>query len=1105
MRSMKAKYRRGSSISRADLAGLKNKVRGAFSLLTERRPSRNPNHHIGSMRRAAQAVNSALSTAKSSLSKDDLLKFETWVENQSRALLSSKATGVAWEVLGILPEKIQPVRLSDALQQSLDAITRQKTQLENFNCQLQSINALIDAEDLFLASEAVEEVIKTHDYSYWAIETKIALLFSTDRATDAKQYIKELSIAATGLNAFHLYHFGMRNESSQSTFRFKNIVKRRIAESNLSPAYQKYALYRSARILGWSGEELAAIISYELLTTKADLLLTSRRVALQILCNPSTFSEREITLCRQILSVIPDDSEPVRNSEGNFVFLSNDLILAVEIAIRQCMSKASVDPVSPNVAKLAKGLAAVFSYSGSEAEEDALKKQCLNYWWRIDAMVIEAAHNIIRIPDIFASSSDLSNNLSHPLNAKCLLVFEHTAADHIAYLQTPQGISLSSDSLWSGMGNATSTEIDCIAVRDAWKALEDFEYTLALKIIQCALFHNVRLLPVLPLERMFGGAEPAKIRSYGTSIDLCNCLHRYTQINIDRKIKTNKRYAIEELIEANNAENLIDLATTVSSAVEDKRNIEYFLASACDVGTIELLGDTDGTIQSLEIRVQLLRLASSISTESSAQLTAEADSITEQLQLDGVLQELDKTKVSVDEESLIPIVAREISGDFERYKKLKPDDSANTSSVEELLISLRQQSASTFQIPKNEADDLLVQMIFTVLDRFIDDPVYGLEAIVGRRIRHGTISDELRGALEQVQLIGHRPRTGVDYKTPNAVRAAVEQCDAAIRAGVNRAFNRFSSSIDNLVAVLRDEVFYSRQPKQAKLRNKRAAVFELQVGILIIAVARDAANIAVSVETFIRELFDTFWFQLSASVERHRPQVGEFIALSLKESFSKLQLELKATGYLDATFLAIIQRASEDLQIRGEFIKDWIRVPKISSEGKTYPLNMVYDAAMAFAKSKRLGFEPESSVNIAENVSLDAHGFPIAFDAVRIAIENIAKHSGLKQNRLDVKIELNSAGDKLCFYFESDMSKESWTRERATKLEAIKDDIRRHAYTDRAKRASESGIAKLATIVMQRGNCRIEFGPEKCNSKFKLYFELSYVAHARLELDEGML
>ncbi|MDD2546141.1 MAG: hypothetical protein PHI55_07640 [Burkholderiaceae bacterium] len=1101
---MKSKIALGSSKIRINLASLKNKVRGAFSLLTERRPSINPSHNINSMRRAAHAVNSALSIAKSSLSKDDLLEFETWVESQSRKLHSPKEIGVAWEVLGVLPEKIQAVRLSYALQQSLDAIIRQKLQLEDFNIQLRNVNLLIDGGDLFKASEAVEKIINTHDYSYWAIETKIALLFSTDRASDAKQYIRDLSVSATGLNAFHLYHFGMRNESSQSTYRFKNIVKRRIADTSLPTAYQYYVLYRSARILGNSSEELAAILSYELLTTKADLFLTSRRVALQIICNPASFSKREIALCRQIVCAISDDLELIKKSEEN-ISLSNDLNLAVEIAIRQCMGSIKEAPVAPHVEKLAKGLAAFFSYSGSEADEDALRKQCLNYWWRFDAMMIESAQSIIRIPEIFAFSSTLENSLSHPINIKCMLVFESASAAYIASLQTPQREDLGSDDLWSKMSNVSSTVIDCIAVRDTWKALEDFEYSMALKLIQCALFKNIRLLPVLPLEIMFGGPDPKKIRSYGASIDLCNCLHRYTQINTDRKVKTNKRYAIEELIEVNNAENLIALATNISSAGEDKRSIEYFLASTCDVGTIELLGDTDGTIESLEIRAQLLRLASSISAESSAQLIAEADSITEQLQLDNVLQELDKTKVSVDEESLIPIVAREISGDFERYKKLKPDDTTNTSSVEELVISLKQQSASAFQIPKNEADDLLVQMIFTVLDRFIEDPVYGLEAIVGRRIRHGTISDELRGALEQVQLIGHRPRTGVDYKTPNAVRAAVENYDAAIRVGVNRAFIRFSSSIDNLVAILRDEVFYSRQPKLVKPRNRRAAVFELQVGFFVIAIARDAANISVSVENFIRELFDTFWFQLSASVERHRPQVGDFIASSLKESFSKLQLELKAAGYLDATFLAKIQRASEDLQLRGEFIKDWIRIPKISSEGKAYPLNMVYDAAMAFAKSKRPGFEPDSIVHIAENVSLDAHGFPIAFDAVLIAIDNIAKHSGLKKNRLDVKIELNTTGDKLCFFFESDMSKESWTRERATKLEAIKDDIRRHAYSDRAKRASESGIAKLATIVMQRGNCLIDFGPEKNNSKFKLYFELSYVAHARIKLDEAML
>ncbi|UJB64356.1 hypothetical protein YS110_06145 [Acidovorax sp. YS12] len=1079
---------------------MKNKVRGAFSLLGKRKPSQNQNHQIIAMRSAARAINAALSIAKSSLPKGELLQFEAWVEAQSKALHSAKETGVAREVLGILPEKIQSAKLIDVLQQSLDALTRQRLSLSEFDAQLRLVNKCIEEGNLAKACEKVDEIIARDGHSYWAIEAKIALLYSIDQAIEAKDYIKDLSIGAAGLNEFYFYHFGMRNESSQSTSRYRSIVKRRIAESTLAPAFKIYALYRSARIVDASSEDLANILSYELLTTKIDLLLTSRRVAIQIICNPSSFSDREIAVARRILSAFPEEKEPVTQSDLTSISLSRDLKFAIDVAIHQCFGKkSSIELERPSAIKLSEGLAAIFSYSGSEADEDALKKECLNYWWRTDAMLIESAQSIIRLPDIYITTASLENNAAHPINSECLAIFENIASAQISSLQVPYGINSASDQRWSSLGHLTRATIDCIAIRDTWKALEDFDYSLALKLIQSAMFHNVRLLPALPLEFMFGGADYDKIRSYGISIDLCNCLHRYTQINIDRKVKTYKRFAIEELVEMAGTDDLQLFAKAVVLAAEDRRNTEYFLANSCDVGTIELLSETDGTIQSLEIRANLLKIASSISQNSSAQLAAEADSIEEQLQLDGVLEELDKTKVSVDEESLIPIVAREISGDFERYKKLKPLNSLSTSSVEELVISLKQQSASTFQIPKNEADDLLVQMIFTVLDRFIEDPVYGLDAIVGRRIRHGTISDELRGALEQVQLIGHRPRTGVDYKTPNAVRSAVEQYDVAVRAGVSRAFNRFSSSIDNLVAILRDEVFYSRQPKLAKAKNRRPAAFELQVGVLVIAVARDVAQVSESVEVFIRELFDTFWFQLSNSVEHHRPQVGEFIATNLKDSFSKLQLDLKAAGYLDAKFSATIQRASEDLQIRGEFIKDWIRVPKISAEGKAYPLNMVYDAAMAFAKSKRPGFEPVTKVSIAENVSLDAHGFPIAFDAVRIAIENIAKHSNLKQNRLSVDINLNPEEDKLCFSFESDMLKDSWTRERATKLEAIKDDIRRKTYTDRAKKASESGIAKLAAIVMQRDNCRIEFGPQESNSIFRLYFELTYVAHARIE------
>lgn len=82
-------------------------------------------------------------------------------------------------------------------------------------------------------------------------------------------------------------------------------------------------------------------------------------------------------------------------------------------------------------------------------------------------------------------------------------------------------------------------------------------------------------------------------------------------------------------------------------------------------------------------------------------------------------------------------------------------------------------------------------------------------------------------------------------------------------------------------------------------------------------------------------------------------------------------------------------------------------MPRLNPEGRTYPLPLVFDVALALVKSKRSGFEPRITSRVDGSVQLDAHGFPFVHDALQIALDNIAQHSGIKSgNSVDVAIEL---------------------------------------------------------------------------------------------------
>lgn len=1069
----------------AALIQLKNQVRGAFGALDNKTPAKTSAAAIAQERRGSAAVKKALAEARKRLSGRDLGEFEQWVESQYAARSVSDEIATSKTLLGLLPEAIARRRLTDTLRLTIESLQRSRTRLLEFLEKLESINLSITENNFELALSQVNQAIADYGYSFWSIEAKIAILNSMSRSDEAKSFSAELSIGAVGLNAFYLYHFGQRNDPSQSSARFRSIISKRINESELSGEYKVYAEYRTARVIPLKSVDIAAVISYEQITTKVDLLLTSRRLAIEIAAQPWEFDAEEVSLARSVIGLFSRDE--FIDATGN-LRLSEDLEKSIKRGVLLAVNQLVPKHVGPTTQLFSSGISSIVTYSGSEADEERLRKHVMNYWWIDDTMMLDSARSFPRLPEWLIRQGLDERRLVHPVLAACDRSFEYARSLKPEQWRIPTLDEPPEAPIWTH-GRQPDAVSDCIATSLAWRSFEHDEYGTAMRVMQFALQRNPRLLPALPLDRMFSGVDFERIRSYGISVDLCNCLNWYTQVNSERQIRTYKRFAIEEWVEKTRESGIVAAAEQLCKEAYPSKLSEFFLANTCDLATIELLLEVEGTRDALRIRERLLRLASLASESAAAQLTAEADSIADKLEVDNVLDELDETKVSVDEEALLPVVAREVAADFERYKQLTQSDKAPGSSLDELIRSLRQQSPLTFQIPKSETDNLLVDIIQTVLDRFVDDPVYGLDTIIGRRIRHGTISSELRGTLEHLHLIGQRPRTGADYDVPSSVASYLVRYDQKTRRGATRAFGRFSQQIDNLVAQLRDEVF------QCKPKGQLKPAFELPLGVLMFAMARDIAATSPNIEHFLRELFDTFWFSLSTLVERERVTTQEFMSRALRESCSKFIADLRGAKLSDASFLASIQSASEELQRRADTIANWIRIPKDSQLARTYPIGLVFDAAMAMCKARRVGFDPTSTDDIDRAVRLDAHGYPIVFDALCIAIENVAQHSGIKQgNKLNTEIKLSSDGSRLSFTITSDLSRDAWTREKSQRVDAIREDIIKRSFEDRARRTSGSGLSKLAAIVHQRSDCNIEFGPKDNNQRFRLYFELIFIS-----------
>lgn len=1080
----------------------RNLVRGAISQLKSTITPKRSNQHWQQEQFAQQQINRALAIARRELTKTELQDFERWIND---AVLehktSSSQLGTSLTSLGIFSYNLKARDLKTELTIAIDRLERHREELIEFSEAAKTIAEAIELRKWHLASSLLNAATLKWGYSYWAVESELAFRQIIEGVEAAKKHVSTISVGSLGLNKFLVYFFGVRNEPAQTSSRFKISIGKRIDDADLVSSIAEYSKFRLYGSLPQQGSEISKVLACENCGTTIDLLFTTLRCLRTIIGKPSAFSNSELDASRDALRRLSDligTLEIHWYSDTAKSGLEDIAVRAIELALVPSSDWPDVDdPISYYV----RGIASQLSTRDDGVAAEDLAKLFLNFSWLPRALEIGDTTRILPLPRYFTDAPTDGDEITSPSMAIAAVIKD---SGH-ATLQ-PKTKELIA-ALTKG---ASSVEAEAPAA--ALKPLHDIltnasngmVFDLAASVIAHALYKsdqiqeclnvsalcgiaNERTIPLLPLPSIFVGVKWPTLSRLGPSIQLTICLDHFLKIVDDRKARTYKRYSIEELIKFHHCKSIADLPSNLIAKGYSTALVEYFFSDACDIFSLELLPGMGRSRKVRVVRAELLRQLSQLHTANEPAYLREADEVEEALQVDDGIEVLDDSKVYVDEQTVLNFANKELEADFQRYLNLVGNGIGVAESLSEVLKGFNKPSAKTFQIPKNDADDLLAAMVGAILHRFLFDPAAGLDIIIGRRIRHGTISGELRGFLEKVELIGHKARTGANYGPPQKVAALTAKMDAKKTRIINASFSRFSESIDHLVGLLRDEYFHVQSP------TKERGIFALQLSPPILALARSVAQTCTSISHFSKECIDLFWFMLSFRLTASRPTIEAEVKKSLQTIFGKLVNQLRALGVTDAAFFSELQQASEELQRRATIISTWIRVPKVSVEGKTYAMQRVVDVAVAVVSGQRPGFRPIVNAKVPENLELDTHGFSIVSDALYIAIDNVGQHSGKKQdNRIDVDIAFDATMSLLSFSIISDVASAIKTVEKESRLVEFRADINKRMFGERAREDRHSGLFKLAALVGQSEKTSISFGFIE-DKRFYLKFELVYV------------
>ena len=136
------------------------------------------------------------------------------------------------------------------------------------------------------AIKVLEEIESSFGVSYWLLEAKIALLALSDGLEAQKNFVDSVKTSALNTVAAAVaYYVSERNEPSVSPGRYIERVKAVIEKSNLAEGQEAHLLFRLARVIHETDNDLTPIVAYEKSHSVIDLLDTIVDVAIEIAVN----------------------------------------------------------------------------------------------------------------------------------------------------------------------------------------------------------------------------------------------------------------------------------------------------------------------------------------------------------------------------------------------------------------------------------------------------------------------------------------------------------------------------------------------------------------------------------------------------------------------------------------------------------------------------------------------------------------------------------------------------------------------------------------------------------------------------------------------------
>jgi hypothetical protein len=439
-----------------------------------------------------------------------------------------------------------------------------------------------------------------------------------------------------------------------------------------------------------------------------------------------------------------------------------------------------------------------------------------------------------------------------------------------------------------------------------------------------------------------------------------------------------------------------------------KARLIYFLRYVC----IPRVLDDSTSFNSVEEveaeRILMCQALTELDPANSSAYANEIKSVTRDAEVAHLLQQIEASKIYVDEEGLKSHFEETVRPAFERHQVLLKSPSLEYQAeqlakrLKEMVSDRNVPDLKNLRLPASERESLFDTIFMEILDHFALNPAYGLKIHLSTSIRHGVFEGHIRAPFAEEQLLcAHDAKKNEFAVSPNW-RVFAGLNDSELEA-VHKLLVRFTQRVESVIKHWLDNLLLIRERG-----GSTQALFDFSLVGGELKDLRESITAGTTYGEFLDRMFGFCWSKLDQCLQRTRDELNAGLLPPLVTALDSLIASLEnSVGHVRVQRLIdAAVRAKTAMHGAVNTVSEWFKRP---SDLQRSPFEMELAVRVAIQQVEncyiRRLLAPATSVDVPfkiEGAYLDG-----MVEVIFLLLQNVIRNSGFLDGSPGVSVSVS--------------------------------------------------------------------------------------------------